>query len=529
MTVRWRILALQLVSLLFVLVMTVVMTLALNFADHFVQRVDAVHRRFEVIAEIDGLVSKYAGQVAEVLLLGRTQMGDLQTARVDMERAFARLTQVTRREIATLTNMEQIQNELPEIEETRRMIELYHAIDMAAAQALVLQRDGQTDAALTVFVRDVEFRLKTEFAALLNSGLQDERNEITDELANVQRTHNAVLIAAATTAALAVGAMLILGIILQRSIVRPVQNLTAGARAIADGNLDHRIEQTGTGEFATLSQSFNDMASSVQTHREDLVRAGEQLATEVEARTVQLREANDRLRDIDSRRAQFLADVSHELRTPLTILRGEADVALRGRNDPQEQRQSLERIQAEAIELGQLLDDLISFARSDAEPQTFVPTETRLDDILAAAVQEGETLAEPRELILNLNLTDNGVRVEADFRRLKQALIIGIDNAVKHSPPGGRIDIESALEGEQVVIRIMDEGPGIAEEDKARVFERFYRGRNGNEPISDGLGIGLAIARDILERHHGGVALENRPDGGAMLTISLPLLTGARA
>lgn len=519
MTVRWRIFVLELVSLLFVLVMIGVMALALSFADYFVQRVDGVHRRFEVVAEIDGLASKYGAQVAEVLLLGREQIADLQTARLNMERAFARLTQVTRAEIETLRGMEEVRRELPEIENTRRMIELYHTIDQAASRLVVLQRDGRQADAVNVFKQEVEFRLKTEFAALIDSALQDERDEVAEELAEVQSVRKRVFVGAGLTALGAIAITAILGFLLHRSILRPVRQLSEGARAIAEGDLNHRIALKGNDEFALLSKSFNDMAQAIDEHRTSLLQTREKLSSEVDARTSQLREANERLRDIDSRRAQFLADVSHELRTPLTILRGEADVALRSGEDP---RTSLERIQGQAAELGQLLDDLISFARSDAEPQTFVLAETRLDDIVAAAVQEGETLAEPREVAI-VTGTPTGARIDADFRRLKQALIIGIDNAVRHSPPGGRIDITTERNSEAAVVKIMDQGPGLADEDKPHIFERFFRGRSTENGFGQGLGIGLAIARDIVERHGGTIILDNRETSGAVLAITLPL------
>lgn len=524
MTVRWRIFALELISLFFVLVMIGVMTLALGFADYFVQRVDGVHRRFEVIAEIDGLAAKYGAQVAEVLLLGRAQMDDLQTARLDLERAFARLTQVTRAEIETLRGMEEVRAELPEIENTRRMIELYHTIDLATARVVVLQRDGQQDQAVDAFRHDVEFRLKTEFAALIESALQDEREEVAHELNDVQIVRRNILIGAGIAALLGFIATMALGLRLRRSIADPVRKLTEGAKAIAEGDLTHRIALKGDDEFTQLSQSFNDMAEAIAEHRAGLVQAREKLSSEIDARTSQLREANERLRSIDTRRAQFLADVSHELRTPLTILRGEADVALRSDDDP---RASLQRIQGQAAELGQLLDDLINFARTDAEPQTFVMAETRLDDVVAAAIQEGETLAEPKEVTISAG-PPSGAQVDADFRRLKQALIIGIDNAVRHSPPGGRIDIATDRHDLGVTITVMDQGPGLAEEDKPHIFERFYRARSAENGFGDGLGIGLAIAREIVERHGGTVTLDNREDAGAVLTIALPLFGSAQ-
>ena len=527
MKVRWRILALEIASLLFILVIIAVMAVALQSAGQLVERIDGLHRRFEALSTLDSRANNYAGQVAEVLLLGRDGMEALQTARVEMERGLSQLMAVTRAEIAGLTDMAEVETELRDLENARRMVELYHAIDSSAARAIALDRDGDRETALQMFQREVAFRLTNELQTLLDTAVREERNEVAGEFAEIRGLQQTLLVWAGIIVVVAIASVVVLGLLLHRAIVPPLRALTGGAEAIAAGELDHRIAVSGNDEFAALSRGFNDMAAAIGEQRGGLLKAGERLGAEVEARTSQLRTANERLREVDQRRAQFLADVSHELRTPLTILRGEADVALRGQAGAGELRSALERIQGEAIELGQLLEDLIAFARSDAEGQQHVPAEIRLDEVVAAAAQEGEVLAEPKEVAVALALDDGGARVDADFRRLKQALLIGLDNAVRHAPPGSRIAIETAVAGGEARIRILDEGPGIAEEDRPRLFERFYRGRSAGEAPDQGLGIGLAIARDIVERHGGRIALGNRADGnGAVLEISLPLAGG---
>jgi signal transduction histidine kinase len=276
------------------------------------------------------------------------------------------------------------------------------------------------------------------------------------------------------------------------------------------------------GDFEPLSHSLTVVATAVGEQRRSFAEAGQKLAAEAEARTTQLRSANEQLREIDRRRGQFLADVSHELRTPLTILRGEADVALRGTSDAAILRASLERIQGQASELGQLLEDLLEFARSTAEDQPFVMADTPLDEVVAAAAQEARMLASPREVTVAVAPGTDGRHIDADFRRLKQALIIGLDNAIKHSPPGTTVTVETASEEQSVRISIADEGAGVDEADLPRVFERFFRGKDQEDSLSSGLGIGLAIAKDIVERHGGTIGLSNRPEGGAMLSIVLP-------
>lgn len=312
MTVRWRIVGLALASLVSIVAMTGVMAYGLRLADHFVQRIDAVHRRFEVIAELDGRANAYAKQVASVLLLGRTEMPAVQAARIDMERTFARLSRATRDELATLGGVAEMVPELNQLEDVRRMIELYHAIDVSAARALAAARDGKTAEATELYGRDVAFRLANELQPLIDRALAEERNEVAAELKQVQRTQGTILVVAGILAAVSLAVLSLLGVLLYRAVRR----------------------------------------------------SGERLEAEIDTRTTELRDANARLRAVDVRRTQFLADVSHELRTPLTVLRGEADVALRGQPDINDLRQSLERIRGQSVDMSGLLDDLIAFART---------------------------------------------------------------------------------------------------------------------------------------------------------------------
>lgn len=527
MTVRLRIVIFAAVTAIFVAMMIGVMAFALKLSDDFVQRVDAVHRRFEAIAVLDGKANNYAEQIAEVLLLGSEQAPDFYQAREEMRDAFARLGEVTRGEVTTMRNLEEVRRELFDVETASRMAELYRAIDAAAERVFAFQREGKQTDAVELFRREVEYRLSNDFDNLLESALDDERSEVAREFAEVRIQQRLLFIGSVALGLLALlsGAALAFG--LARSIVRPLQELAGGARAISGGALGHRIAERGSNEFTALSRSFNEMASSIEAQRSSLIAAQDRLHSEVEARTRELRDANAKLKDVDVRRAQFLADVSHELRTPLTILRGEADVALRGRADAGLLRDALSGVQAQASELSALLDDLLAFARSDAEDQALERAPLLAEDVVMAAVQEGEVLAAPREILIETDIRSGDARIDVDVRRLRQALMIGLDNAVKYSPDRGRVRISTSVEDRRLIIAIADEGAGISEEDRDRVFERFYRGRDSGHNVK-GLGIGLAIAKEIVERHDGQISLGDGPTGGATLTIVLPLVDGER-
>ena len=472
MTMQRLIAASAAVGLVAVALLLSIVLVDVNAAARATSRLTAAEARAEIVSRLIADAHAYAEQVAAVLLYGKSQSDELGAARVEMERSLSRLSQTTREQISALGGSDEIATQLPEIDTARRMIELYHAIDLSAARALVQQRAGNVASAAQLFQTEVQFRLVNELQPLLDSTLAGERNEARLEFDALAAQRSGMMVEVVATGLVAAVAIVALALLLRRA---------AGA-------------------------------------------AAERAAAEMEASRRQWEVANSGLKDIDERRSQLLADVSHQLRTPLTILRGEADVALRGKAGAEELRQALERVQEQAVELGQLLEDLIASARSDAESHGHDPVTLPLDQVVNAAVQEGQALAELREATIVAGLADGDARVYVDPRRLRQALVIGLDNAVKHTPPGGRIDVETRREGGSVVIRILDQGPGVEPEEQPRVFERFFRGHAESELANQGLGIGLAIAKAVVERHGGTIALDNRPGGGAVLEIVLPVV-----
>lgn len=521
MAVRRHVLVLVAICLVLAVAFIALMAVTLSTSDHTSRRVAAISDRLAVLNQLSASVGNYGEQAAETLLLGRGRADDLAAARIDIERGLARLTQATRTEITTLGNMDEVANELPDIEGARRLIELYHAIDGAMTTVLSMRRTNPNADSNSAYQSTVSFRLTNELQPVLTSAADSDRNQLAAEVSKADTNRTTLLAAAVAVGIFGLLAIAGLGIGLWRTIVSPLDQLSARARAIAAGEPDTPAASP-MGDFEPLSHSLTVMATAVAEQQRSFAAAGEKLAIEAEARTTQLRNANEQLREIDRRRGQFLADVSHELRTPLTILRGEADVALRGASDAAVLRESLERIQGQASELGQLLEDLLEFARTAAEDQPFVMADTSIDEVVAAAAQEARMLASPREVTVVVGPGVGGRHIDADFRRLKQALIIGLDNAIKHSPPGTTVTIETGNQEQGVRISIADEGPGVDEADLPRVFERFFRGKDQEDSLSSGLGIGLAIAKDIVERHGGTISLSNRPEGGAMLSIVLP-------
>jgi signal transduction histidine kinase len=219
------------------------------------------------------------------------------------------------------------------------------------------------------------------------------------------------------------------------------------------------------------------------------------------------------------RQREFAADASHELRTPLTVIRASAEHLTRHRDRKVgEVGDAVTDIHAEVEHLTSLVDDLLLLARSDSGTVALAREPVDLGDVAASAAS---SLAKPA--------TDRGVRVvvdpepaaiSGDPARLRQLVVILVDNAIRHTPSGGEVRVAVRADGTGAFLAVDDDGPGVRPEDMARIFERFWRAPGAP---SGGTGLGLAIARWIVERHGGQIQVVNRPGGGARFTARLPV------
>ena len=309
------------------------------------------------------------------------------------------------------------------------------------------------------------------------------------------------------TSALGLALALAGGWVLAGRALRPVDRVTAAAAAIATGDgtatsLSSRLLVPPTDdELSRLSATFNAMLDRLQAS----FRAQE----------------------------RFVADASHELRTPLTAIRGNVDVLLRqarlgGRSlDPTDLTTALDDIRRESDRMRRLLDDLLLLARADADSgkdpagtAAIRRERVQLDEIAAEAVRSAEALASGQVLELE---APRGVEVPGDPDRLHQLVMILLDNAIRHTPPGGRIRVAVAATADgQARIAVRDEGEGIAPEHLPHLFERFYRADGARGRASGGTGLGLAIAQAICRAHGGEISVTSAPGQGATFLVTLP-------
>jgi signal transduction histidine kinase len=298
-------------------------------------------------------------------------------------------------------------------------------------------------------------------------------------LAGVDR---AIVLSAAAAAFLA----LILGAILASTISRPVQELTAATQALAGGDLGHQVPVRTSDEIGELAKSFNQMSADL-AHSNQL-------------------------------RRQMTADIAHDLRTPLSVIAGYAEALADGKlpGTPE----TFEAIHHQAQHLNRLIEDLRTLSLADAGQLSLMRQPVEPRGLLEHTALAYLPVAESRGVELTVEGEDvPPVMVDPD--RLLQVLGNLVSNALRHTLNGGRVALSAARGNGGVLLRVQDTGPGIPAADLPHIFDRFYRGDKARS--DDGAsGLGLAIARSLVEAHGGRITAEHATAGGAVFSILLP-------
>jgi signal transduction histidine kinase len=297
--------------------------------------------------------------------------------------------------------------------------------------------------------------------------------------------------------------------LLSRRLVARLERLGGAAEALASGDLSRRVEEGRADEVGRLAHQFNLMAA-------DLERTLRERAAE-----------RDRVTGLLEARRQLVAGVSHELRTPVATIRGYIEAALaRGENVPANLRTELETMEREIARLQRLIEDLFTLSRAEVGR-----LELRLEPTDAGAVVQRlvETTAPlawtQRRVEVLAEVAPDVPLAQADAQRLEQIVSNLLSNAVRHTPPGGLVAAAVSAEPGSVLIEVRDTGEGIPPDDLPRIFERFYRGRNGDGRA--GAGLGLALSKELAEAMGGSVEAASTAGEGSCFTVRLPLAQAA--
>lgn len=286
-----------------------------------------------------------------------------------------------------------------------------------------------------------------------------------------------------------------------RRLTQPLAHLTTATSRMAAGDYAARVRVEAPDELRSLATTFNEMAAALERDIGEIHRQ-EQL------------------------RRELVANVSHELATPLTAIQGFTEALLDGViQDPAERTETTRLIAREAARLRRLVDQLRQVALFEAGAQALDRAPLQLPTLVEQTLIVLAPEVERKQITLVNELPTGLPPVFADGDRLTEILLNLIDNALRHTPEGGRIEVTGAVEDRFVRVSIADTGPGISGKDRQRIFDRFYRADPSRSAATGGSGLGLAIVRALVEAHGGTIRVDERPGGGTCFSFTLPIAT----
>jgi len=273
---------------------------------------------------------------------------------------------------------------------------------------------------------------------------------------------------------------------LSRGMTSPLREMAAAADAMAKGDYSQRVTATSRDEVGALARAFNEMAAE--------------------------------LAETDRHRRDLVANVSHELRTPITALQVQLENLVDGVSDPDPA--TFRVMLAQVERLGRLVKQLLDLSRLESGAVPLDRSEFRVEPLLSHAVREQQLQGAPVTVAVEVEPAD--LTADGDPERVHQVVANLLENAVRYTPSGGQVDVRARRSAAGVVIEVIDEGPGIPDADRTRVFERFYRADAARAAQDGGAGLGLAIARWIVDLHGGEIHPEPREPHGCRMVVTLP-------
>lgn len=540
----------------------VVILIGLNLSDRARRVLEDSYEHLRMINVLNSDANRFSEQIAELFSVGLSGRDELVEAKAMMlgnlqaVEAQARLDADKGRESSRGT---QLQAKLDWAQHMRERTEELGRV----GDTIVMQLSaGNLREAQRIYATAIENRLDAEIADLIADATEVDAARVQQALqTSDELTEQARLLAISIVV---IGAVLAIGnaLVIDRQVSRPITGLAVLADDLADRHSESAYEGYSAkagwvvasgmfplaaggltagrrDEIGHLFERFHDMASRIYEQQAKLRSARDSLAAEVATQTaslhqrsVELEQANTRLTALDASRAKFFADISHELRTPLTVLRGQAEVSLRNpATTLPDMRKVMTHIVRKSAQLGRMVDDLLFLARSDSGAIEVVLQKTMMQDVTAEALHDSALLKDGKEVTIALRQPEAPLWVMADAERLRQAVIILLDNAIRHSPQAGTVTLELKRDGAEATLLVSDQGHGFTEAERDRAFDRFFRGKASSR--QRGAGLGLPIARWIVMRHDGsiGILSNDRPSDttGADIEIRLPLVQATTA
>lgn len=405
---------------------------------------------------------------------------------VSADSGYAALYAAVAAEIdSSLAVLDTLSRGAPEAERVASLLSLWRAFQLDASEA------SEADVPPTPLLANAVDDMKQAVIDVSNAARSSMRTEMDRATRDQTRARNSAWIVGA--AALVAGLTIILLII--RSISGSLSRLSAATRRVADGEFEHRLDRAHDEEFRELDRNFDAMVS--------------------------------RLGEVDQLKRNFLSGISHDLKSPLASIKDALQLLLDEVPGPVNEKQ--ERIMrlglASGDRLSFMISDLLMLAQLESQVISYSFTPTDLADITRKAVERLESRLQQAGVEAQIDAPESLV-VDCDGARVSQVIENLLDNALKFSPSGSTLRVEVAslpANGvrEEARLMVSDEGPGVPDEDKTAIFERFAQ-RGEPAGSAAGVGLGLTICREIVAAHDGRIAVQDRPGGGSTFLVTLP-------
>lgn len=284
--------------------------------------------------------------------------------------------------------------------------------------------------------------------------------------------------------------IVVIGIRAIKRLLRPIKQMTDAVNNVTINQLDMRLDIKGSqNEFRDLAGTFNNML--------------------------------DRLESSYELQNQFVSDASHELRTPISVIQGYANLLDRwGKDDSKVLEESIAAIKSESEEMKNLIENLLFLARGDKDAQKVEKKDFYINELIDEVIRETKLVDDTHQIICDRN---ESISIFADYSLLKEAIRIFVDNSLKYTNEGGRIELKCYAKDNKAVINIEDTGIGIPKEDLPHIFDRFYRADKSRTKQTGGTGLGMAIAKWIVLRHGGSIKVQSEINVGTKIEVTIPI------
>jgi heavy metal sensor kinase len=338
----------------------------------------------------------------------------------------------------------------------------------------------------TVSVKGEAYRIYT--TSVQDNGRVVGALQIAEALGEIEATLRQLVLMLAIIIPLTLALAIFGGIWFARRALMPIDQITRNAQRISAQDLSQRLNlNLPNDEVGRLARTFDAML--------------------------------ERLDDAFRRERDFTANASHEFRTPLTVMRGEIEVLLQRPRERAEYVRALNELSADVEQLSRMAEDLLMLARADAQQIAVTCEELNAPPLLQAVADEVRPLAEAQRITLDVQ-ADPALLFWGDEQKMLRTLFNLVDNALKFSPPDTRVLLSASRKGDTVSLCVSDQGPGMPPDALPHIFDRFYRGADGR---ASGAGLGLAIARTLVQAQGGEISVESEAGKGTTFTVEMPM------